>query len=145
MTGSTCNIANPGNISSAILVGTLNLSVTVAFPKQGVLGKSAVRVVPLKFVVKQTITFPTALAPAQANLVLDSRNALRFNLPQAAHVSIRLYDTDGRLAANALNENRAAGDHVWALPETLKPGVYLVRFRSGGSDKSLKVAFKGRE
>jgi len=90
---------------------------------------------------------PTTLAFDQ-----DSPNPVRrqatfhFDLPQAALVSMRVFDVRGRLVRTVF-DGRAfvAGRHqgAWDLRDgsgdTLGPGVYLTRFDAGVFTRTVKV------
>lgn len=63
--------------------------------------------------------------------------ALRFALPQAAHVRLEVLDAQGRRVARLADGRRAAGEHalVWDgrtdAGERSGPGVYFYRFEAG--------------
>jgi hypothetical protein len=74
--------------------------------------------------------FGLALAGANPSRTLP---ALRFALPQAAHVTIGLYDVAGRRVAQLANEEFAAGWHTTpARAAELASGVYFARMDAAG-------------
>ncbi len=76
------------------------------------------------------------LWPAQPN-PFDERSDIRFVLPSAMHVSIRIFDYTGREVAILLDDRRARGRHHLSLaPGDLPSGVYFCRMEAGGHTKS---------
>lgn len=75
-----------------------------------------------------------ALAPAGAN-PFGARTALQLSLPVAASVTLKLYDTQGRLVRTLLDgAPKAAGRHVVTLDLAGEPsGVYFARLSAGGT------------
>jgi hypothetical protein len=63
-----------------------------------------------------------------------------FTLPQAAHVSLRVYDMTGREVEELANGHHAAGSHsiTWA-PAGLSSGVYHVRMISDNTVQTQRV------
>ena len=59
----------------------------------------------------------------------DPRATLRFDVPRAAEISLRVYDLRGRVIERIVEGRIEAGRHtrVWAPDEDLPSGVYLVR------------------
>jgi hypothetical protein len=56
---------------------------------------------------------------------------LRYALPDASRVTIRLFDTQGRLRALPMDAMQAAGRHSFELPtQGLSQGLYLLRFEA---------------
>ncbi len=81
-----------------------------------------------------------ALAPAGPN-PFGARSALRYTLPAAAPVSLRLYDTQGRLVRTLLDGAPAtAGSHVVPLELAGEPsGVYFARLDAGGTSVTRRL------
>ena len=74
--------------------------------------------------------FGLALAGANPSRTLP---ALRFSLPQAAHVTIALYDVAGRRVARLADQDFAAGWHTTpARAAELSSGVYFARMDAAG-------------
>ena len=66
--------------------------------------------------------------------------ALNFELRAASHVSLKVYDIAGRLAAILVNDWREAGSHeVTFNGSGLASGVYIVRLDAGGQQGSQKM------
>ncbi len=58
---------------------------------------------------------------------------IRFELSEAAHTRLSVYDLTGRQVAVLLNEQRSAGTHtVQFNAESLSSGVYIYRLQSAG-------------
>ncbi len=61
------------------------------------------------------------------------RVSFRFRLPQAAHVSLTIYDVLGRRVATALNARRPAGEHATDYDTSALPsGLYIYRLQADG-------------
>jgi hypothetical protein len=86
---------------------------------------------------------PTAFAlePRFANpLRVTETAALRFALPVAAQVSLRIFDVQGREVLRLIDEPRPAGWHEAAFdPAGLASGAYFYRIQAGGFTESGKV------
>ncbi len=70
----------------------------------------------------------------------NASTIIRFRLPQAAVVTLDLFDRTGRKIETLMSGSRAAGEHraVWR-PEGLPSGVYLCRLRAGGYSETRKL------
>lgn len=88
--------------------------------------------------------------PARASLRLSanpSRGALgiSFTLPAGGRVDLRIYDLSGRLVREIEAESMAAGAHemTWdgldGAGRATSPGIYLVRVRASGAERSTKA------
>jgi len=65
---------------------------------------------------------------------------IEFSLPNAAHVSLRVYDMLGREVAVLVNEQRNAGNHrVTFDARSLTTGTYLYSLRAGASQEIRKM------
>jgi hypothetical protein len=72
-----------------------------------------------------------ALHAAYPNPV-EGRLTLPFDLPQASHVRMEIYDSLGRLRATPLDNPVAAGRHRESIDLSgFTAGLYLVRFEAG--------------
>ncbi|MCB9513442.1 MAG: hypothetical protein H6694_03920 [Candidatus Latescibacteria bacterium] len=86
----------------------------------------------------------TRLQPASPN-PFNPATTLRFDLATRAHVSLRVYDAQGRLQRSLLEGEWPAGRHlqIWDgrgdRGEALPSGVYLVRFEADGHRESQRV------
>jgi hypothetical protein len=66
---------------------------------------------------------------------------IRFDLPQDAHVTLRVYDALGKEVATLVDGFRNAGSHVVSLnAQGLASGVYLCRISAGGATEVRKMA-----
>ncbi|MCD6024342.1 MAG: hypothetical protein K0Q91_1258 [Fibrobacteria bacterium] len=71
--------------------------------------------------------------------VSGAAGMVRFKLEKSERVTLRVWDTEGRLVADLLNETRAPGSHAVPLPAALKGSLYLLRFSIGSSQETLKI------
>lgn len=63
----------------------------------------------------------------------SSFTAIRYGLPAAARVRLRLYDVTGRLVATVVDGERGAGYHEAVVEgDPLPSGAYLYRLEAGG-------------
>ncbi len=85
---------------------------------------------PLAFALSQSIP-----NPARSNAII------RFSLPQAAAVTLSIYDLQGRRVATLLNHAfQEAGRHdVPVHADRWRPGVYLYRLEAGGRTATRKM------
>ena len=89
---------------------------------------------------------PVALAlsaPAPHPVRAGGGALVRFALPAAGPVSLRLYDTQGRVRATLAEGDRAAGEHTLAWSTTaraLPAGVYFLRLETAAGQRACKVA-----
>ncbi|MCE9626889.1 MAG: T9SS type A sorting domain-containing protein, partial [Candidatus Eisenbacteria bacterium] len=62
-----------------------------------------------------------------------SHGALRvaFELAEPDDVRLELLDVSGRVVARTA-QSLAAGSHSWPVPNTLAPGVYVIRLHTAG-------------
>jgi len=65
--------------------------------------------------------------------------SVRYGLPQPSHVVIRLFDLEGRLLAEKVNENLGAGSYTLPLPAGLRGSFYVVDFTAGNYHKAMKM------
>ncbi len=65
---------------------------------------------------------------------------IRYQIPDASLVSLRVYDTAGRLVSTLVNGNREAGEHQVSFDgSTLSSGVYLYQLEAGEYTASGKM------
>ncbi|MEP0548786.1 MAG: T9SS type A sorting domain-containing protein, partial [Rhodothermales bacterium] len=85
---------------------------------------------------------PTAFAlePAYPNPFAGS-TTIRYALPEAARVTVEVYDAVGRRVAVLVDGEMAAGSHEaeWDAA-SMASGVYLYRMQAGDFTKTLKVS-----
>jgi len=70
---------------------------------------------------------------------LDKDGTLLFSLPQRIEVNIEIYDSQGQVISQVLNESRDAGSYSIILPANLKGSYDLLDFRAGDYHQTLKV------
>jgi hypothetical protein len=80
---------------------------------------------------------PTAYRLSVAPNPLTSRTTIRYTLPVAGNVALRLYDVTGRIVATLARGYHAAGDYALQLAahgsgQELAPGVYVLKLKSAG-------------
>ena len=74
-----------------------------------------------------------------------SEVSIDYSIPEEGHVSIEVFDMQGRLVSVLVNEIRDAGDHQYIWDGTnqnqtrMQPGMYLCKFTSGNQSKVLKL------
>jgi flagellar hook assembly protein FlgD len=84
------------------------------------------------------------LAPAAPN-PFRARTALRWALPQAGDVRVRVHDVAGRLVRTLQNGWMTAGEHSVAWDSKndrgglVRPGLYFVRLEHAGRSVGEKV------
>lgn len=68
--------------------------------------------------------------------------AIRFALPSAGEVALRVFDLQGRLVATLLDERVSAGSHTvnWS-PENLASGVYFAQLTTSLSVRNTKLLY----
>ncbi len=83
---------------------------------------------------------PFALAQSTPNPA-NSRAIIRFALPVAAHVTLSVYDIQGRRVATLLDHAfQEAGRHDAPVQaDQWKPGIYLYRLEAGGRSATRKM------
>ncbi|MEO0145405.1 MAG: FG-GAP-like repeat-containing protein [candidate division WOR-3 bacterium] len=64
--------------------------------------------------------------------------AIHLHLPSSGQVSLKLYDSSGRLTQILWDGEMASGDHVF-LPEISSRGVYLAVMKAGGNIRTIKI------
>jgi len=64
---------------------------------------------------------------------------LRYGLPNAARVRLRVYDMSGRLAATLVNGMQVAGSHAAVLDGAVPDGVYIVRLEADDRTVTAKL------
>jgi hypothetical protein len=70
---------------------------------------------------------------------------IRFDMPQGAHVKVTVFDVQGRLVRELIDEARPAGSHVVAwdgkdgLGSKVSGGIYFVRLDAGPYGAGSKV------
>jgi hypothetical protein len=70
-------------------------------------------------------------SPFEQKKLLIEHNTVRYTLPAAAPISIRLFTIQGRLAKTLLDCRQEPGSYAVAFPSYLPEGGYVLSFRSG--------------
>lgn len=67
---------------------------------------------------------------------------ISYTLPQSGHVSLRVYDMNGRLVRSLVDQQQAVGSYeIMFEAQDLASGVYVYTLDMGGQRKSLKMTF----
>jgi flagellar hook capping protein FlgD len=94
---------------------------------------------------------PDAVPPSSFRLVGSAPNpftrttAIRFELPRAEHVSLRIYDIDGGLVSTLVDEDLSPQryerrwDGTDGSGRRVRPGVYLVKLQSASERAASKI------
>jgi hypothetical protein len=93
------------------------------------------------------ITIPSTTVALEQNYPnpFNPRTTIRFHLPAAAHVQLRVFDLGGRHIISLLNEARQNGPHEieWnglnSSGNPVSSGIYLYRLKSGKSSLTKKM------
>ena len=64
-----------------------------------------------------------------------------FQIPTAGHVSLRMYDVRGRMVATLFDGTRGPGAYSVQIGG-LSQGLYIIRMRSGGYAKDVKIHYR---
>ncbi len=89
-----------------------------------------------------TTSPPTGILPREfemQSLNFENTKSIRFSLPLRTQITIRLFNSQGRMVAQLLNETREAGSYSIPLPTELKDSYNLLDFRAGNYHKTLKL------
>ena len=66
--------------------------------------------------------------------------SIRYQLPQSAHVTLKIYDVSGRLIVTLVDEQRSAGRHTARFDASnLASGLYLYRMQAGEFMQTRKL------
>jgi len=90
--------------------------------------------------IEEPVTHPDAIT-----LEIESLSTIRYSLPYATHVSLKVYDVVGRLVNKLVDEEVAPGVHTlqWTGKDDVNrrcaSGVYFVRFTAGDYQASKKM------
>ncbi len=70
----------------------------------------------------------------------NPRTTINFSLPQTADVSLRIFDLQGRLVKDVLNESRGAGQHSVSVDMSDRvSGIYLYRIQAGEHQETRRM------
>jgi hypothetical protein len=63
---------------------------------------------------------------------MERAGTITYALPDQSLVSLRIFNTQGRIVSTVVKSVQSAGDHVIALPANgISSGSYLLEFRAG--------------
>ena len=68
-----------------------------------------------------------------------NRIEIKYTLPHKDHIKVKVYDINGRMVDNLLNELQEAGDHTFAWNKRIPQGVYFIHFETSQSKQIGKV------
>jgi endoglucanase len=88
--------------------------------------------------------FPTSLLtetqpPIENKISLNSgllvkAEVINYTLPKASSVSLRLFDTQGKIVSNLVQSNQSAGNYEMKLPaKGISSGNYILEFKAGNN------------
>ena len=85
--------------------------------------------------------FPvTAIEPVKENKIslnnslLVKAGVINYTLPKASSVSLRLFDTQGKIVSNLVQSNQSAGNYEMKLPaKGISSGNYILEFKAGNN------------
>jgi endoglucanase len=88
---------------------------------------------------------PIHASPETASQALDGlmvrAGIVTYALTEPSFVSLRLFDTQGRIISNVVKSVQPAGDHSIAMPATgISSGPYLLEFRAGNRQAVKRIA-----
>ncbi len=89
-----------------------------------------------------TVAILTSVLPrefALKRLNIGDAGLLRFGLPQRSRVTIRVFNSQGRMAATLCDETRDAGYYTLPLPREWSGGRYLLDFHAGSFHQTMKL------
>jgi hypothetical protein len=80
-----------------------------------------------------------ALQPAAPN-PFNPSTIISYQLPMAGHVSLRVYDTTGRLVSTLIEGWEQSGQHAVTFEgSSLASGVYLCHLQAGENTAAIKL------
>jgi len=91
----------------------------------------------------QTVVAPAKMGKAPAyGIRAAASGKINFQIAEAGHVSLKMYDVRGRMAAVLYDGARATGAHSVNISPAMSQGFYIIRMRSGGYVKDVKVHYR---
>jgi hypothetical protein len=85
-------------------------------------------------------SFPSEIAPPIENRIsmnnglLVKAGVVNYTLPKASSVSLRLFDTQGKIVSNLVQSNQSAGNYEMKLPaKGISSGNYILEFKAGNN------------
>lgn len=87
------------------------------------------------------IEHPSPEAARQTlNGLMERAGTITYTLTEPSFVSLRLFDTQGRIISNVVKSVQPAGDHSIAMPATgISSGPYLLEFRAGNRQAVKRI------
>jgi endoglucanase len=91
--------------------------------------------------------FPTTeVEPSTVNKIslnsglLVKAGIVNYTLPQASSVSLRLFDTQGKIVSNLIQSNQSAGNYEMKLPtKGISSGNYILEFKAGNNFVTKRI------
>ena len=70
----------------------------------------------------------------------NSSTIIKYSLAEKNHVSLKVYDLNGRLVNEIFLNNQERGEHEFRwTPQTLTSGVYLINIQTQNWQKTIKA------
>jgi hypothetical protein len=64
---------------------------------------------------------------------------IRYNVTSSGKVSIKLYNSTGKLITTLVNETRPAGSYSFDLNQEIPQGIYFIKYESGNQTSETKL------
>jgi len=64
---------------------------------------------------------------------------IKYYLPHKDHIKVRVYDVNGRMVGNLLDELQEAGDHTLTWNKRIAQGIYFIQLKTSETDAIKKV------
>jgi hypothetical protein len=69
-----------------------------------------------------------------------SKVVVSYKIPTKCKVSLKLYDTVGRIVSTLVDEEKASGEHIMSFDtKELARGIYFIRMLAGGNTLTKKL------
>ncbi len=83
---------------------------------------------------------PTAYSMTSYPNPFNSSTAIKYQLPRSTHVTVRIFDTNGRVVGNLVNDQAQAGNHEITWDAIDQPtGMYFALLNAGGVTRMKKL------
>jgi 5-hydroxyisourate hydrolase-like protein (transthyretin family) len=74
------------------------------------------------------------------NGLLVKAGVVNYTLPKASSVSLRLFDTQGKIVSNLVQSNQSAGNYEMKLPaKGISSGNYILEFKAGNNFVTKRI------
>ena len=91
-------------------------------------------------------SFPSEIEPQIENRIsmnnglLVKAGVVNYTLPKASSVSLRLFDTQGKIVSNLVQSNQSAGNYEMKLPaKGISSGNYILEFKAGNNFVTKRI------